>query len=405
MFVLFGFDDNGYADGILWFRNLVKDLKNPDGTPVRATFFCNGIYGDNDQEVLAAWQALADDGHEIGNHTWDHPHGTGLSPDQWSKEISDNTTFLSKNLSINANQIKGFRTPFLEYTPSTMTAVVANGLQYDCSIEFGYNGWQPDVGDPDYPPATSGLWWNSMSSSKTFQKLFWPYTLDKGSPPGNSAIGNPVVAGLWEIPVYTYLRADTTGVVTGFDFNLWTNSTRAYFAATLEKNFDLRYTGNRSPLLISAHTDYYTKDNEDAETAFPNAHWQDRRGAIEDILTYVRKFPDVRIVPISNMFNWMKNPTPLSPTSNKNAIAPKAAMTKIAMKFLSKKAVGFSVPANGAFDLLIINSAGTVLQKSRATANENSVVFPMGNLHASGYFLFTLKTKQNVVFTKTAFVE
>ena len=78
MFVLFAFDDNGNSDGLVWFRNLVKDMKNHDNSAARATFLCTGIYGSNDASVLAAWKNLYQDGHEIGNYTWDHPHAKAL---------------------------------------------------------------------------------------------------------------------------------------------------------------------------------------------------------------------------------------------------------------------------------------------------------------------------------------
>jgi hypothetical protein len=401
MFVMFGFDDNGYADGILWFRNLVKDMKNPDGSAVRATFLLTTLYGSNDPDVLAAWKLLAQDGHEIGNHTLDHPHGSGLSESAWSSEISSANTYITQNLGISAGQIKGFRTPYLEYTPNTMQAVLANGLQYDCSIEFGYNGWQPEVGDPDYPPATSGVWWNSMGSTKTFKKLFWPYTLNNGSPPGNSAVGNPVIAGLWEVPVYTYIRADTSGVVTGFDFNLWTTSTRAYFASTIKKNFDLRLAGNRSPLLISAHTDYYSSANADAESAFPNAHYMDRRGAIEDILTYVRTFPETRIVPISNMIAWMKSPRAISATPVHREKDGAVAIQEFIMTSFSGDRVVFSLPKSSTYILSISTVQGRVLERQTVYRSAgNNVRFTLRRGLSAGTYIVSLGTGSGEILKK-----
>ena len=68
MFVLFAFDDNCYADGLVWARNLFKDLKNADGSAARATFMLIGSCGADDPSVLAAWTDLHQDGHGIGNH-------------------------------------------------------------------------------------------------------------------------------------------------------------------------------------------------------------------------------------------------------------------------------------------------------------------------------------------------
>ena len=76
MFVCFGFDDNGYVEGMEWFRNLVKNKKNPagsnnpatyDGSPVRATFLITAGYGHDDyfinaggqtkEQVIQVWKA------------------------------------------------------------------------------------------------------------------------------------------------------------------------------------------------------------------------------------------------------------------------------------------------------------------------------------------------------------
>jgi hypothetical protein len=405
MFVLFAFDDNGNPDGILWFRNLVKDLKNRDNSPVRATFLNTGVYGSNDPAVLAAWKLLYQDGHELGNHSWDHPHGAALSLADWQTQIGNTNNFLVQNIPMSAGQVKGFRTPYLEYSSTTMQAVVSKGLQYDCSIEFGYNGWQPDVGDPDYPPATTGVWWNSMQSTRTFKKLFWPYTLDHGSPPGNSAAGNPTVAGLWEVPVYTWLRSDTgAGVVTGFDFNLWITASRATFAATIKMNFDLRYAGNRSPLLISAHTDYYAPGNADAESAFPNAHYPDRQLAIEDILTYVLQFPETRIVPVSTMISWMKNPTPVGVTNDKVERSPANSRTASAygIQSVSRNRVEFSIPKSGAYAFSILSLQGRTIERNTGFRNAGAnASFPIRKALSPGAYIFSLNNESGIVLQKT----
>jgi peptidoglycan/xylan/chitin deacetylase (PgdA/CDA1 family) len=405
MFVLFAFDDNGNRDGILWFRNLVKDLKNHDNSPVRATFLNTGIYGSNDPAVLAAWKLLYQDGHELGNHSWDHPHGAALSLADWQTQIGNTNNFLVQNIPMSAGQVKGFRTPYLEYSATTMQAVVSKGLQYDCSIEFGYNGWQPDVGDPDYPPATTGVWWNSMQSSRTFKKLFWPYTLDHGSPPGNSAAGNPTVAGLWEVPVYTWLRSDTgAGVVTGFDFNLWITASRATFAATIKMNFDLRYAGNRSPLLISAHTDYYAPGNADAESAFPNAHYPDRQLAIKDILTYVQQFPETRIVPISSMIAWMKNPTPVgvTPVNRKQDLAAGLLGKAYGIQSVSKNRVEFSIPTSGAYTFSILSLQGRTIERHAGFRDAGAnASFPIRKALSPGAYIFCLNNESGIVLQKT----
>jgi peptidoglycan/xylan/chitin deacetylase (PgdA/CDA1 family) len=371
MFVCFGFDDNGYVEGMQWFANLVHSRVNPsgsgnpatyDGSPVRATFFITAAFGHDDgfinaggqtkEQVIQTWKGLYDDGHEIANHSWDHPHGSSLSLDGWKQQISTANDFLIASIGIPANEIKGFRTPFLEYSTNTMNAVKELGFLYDCSIEFGFNGWTPI--DPD-----SG-YWNSMTDPTTHMKLFWPYTLDNGSPPGHSAVGNPKIAGLWEVPVFTYLKEDNSGVVTGFDFNLWKVMDKNQFTGTLKYNFDLRRQGNRNPLTINVHTDYYTQYNDAANTEFTKANWQERQEAVEDLLDYVLQFPETRVVSYADMLKWMKNPVALGPTeiSDKKYAVKKP---EIYVCMVSDNRLSFSPTENGHYTFSIINLHGQLL--------------------------------------------
>lgn len=369
MFVVYGFDDNARVEGIQWFTNYVRTRKNPagngnaatfDGTPVRATWFLTGNYIHSEGFVTAgsqtlnditnAWKTLYQDGHEIANHTWSHPHGSGLDLEGWKDQIRKSNEHLSQSLGVPVNKIKGFRTPFLEYTPTTLQALKDLGFTYDCSIEFGFNGWQPQPGD-------SGNW-NSMTNPETHKKLWWPYTLDNGSPPGNASKGNPTQAGLWEIPVYTYLKADGSGEVTGFDFNLWKVATKDQFVATLKRNFDLRRAGNRNPLTINSHSDYYTQYNDDANKEFTYADWQTRQRGMEEFLDYVLQFPETRIVTYSELIDWMKNPVPLG--SNPGSFITRGDLRAAALTMRTglDGALELRLPARGEYRLSLFTPDG-----------------------------------------------
>jgi hypothetical protein len=191
-------------------------------------------------------------------------------------------------------------------------------------------------------------------------------------------------------------------VVTGFDFNLWTTATRAIFASTIKMNFDLRYAGNRSPLLISAHTDYYSVGNADAETAFPNAHYLDRRGAIEDILTYVRQFPATRIVPVSNMIAWMKNPVPLSATpvvlKNLNAEIP----SRFDIRSVSRKSILFSLPVNGMYTFSLMSLQGRLIEQHTGYRSAGiSANFPIQKALPAGAYVVSLRIGSSIILKKT----
>ena len=103
-FVLFGFDDNAFADGVNWVREQMTGRKNADGSAARVTFFlvagfADSLAADDTAAVLAAWKGAYADGHEIGNHTWDHAanSATGMNDvNYWTKEITDARTFIEK---------------------------------------------------------------------------------------------------------------------------------------------------------------------------------------------------------------------------------------------------------------------------------------------------------------------
>jgi hypothetical protein len=372
MIVSFGFDDNARVEGVAWFADLVRNRKNHsgtgnpqtfDGTPVRATWFLTANYTaegfvtagtQTAQDVIQSWKGLVSDGHEIANHTWDHPHGSGLDVAGWKDQIQRSNDHLIKILGIQASDIKGFRTPFLEYSTSTLTALKDLGFLYDCSIEFGFNGWQPQAGD-------SGNW-NSMVNPETHKKLWWPYTLDQGSPPGNASKGNPMVPGLWEIPVNTYLKPDNSAEVTGFDFNLWKVMDKATFVAALKHNFDLRRAGNRAPLTVNVHSDYYTQHNEDANKEFLLADHKQRQAAMEEFLAYILQFPDVRVVPYKSMISWMKNPVALATTPGtvSRSDLKAAALTS---RLTAGGALELTLPGQGIYSLTVVSAQGRVLER------------------------------------------
>ena len=266
-FISFGFDDNGYADGIYWTANTFKNLINPagtgqaatyDGAPARMSFYSTTSYFDTttaadcpDSVKLALNYAYIN-GFEIGNHT--HTHSDSLvnaDSARWRWEMQTCNNWLSlptpppptddwtgtagTGAGIAKSDIHGFRTPFLAYGGAVFPNLKALGFEYDCSIEEG------------------------DQTNQDGTNFFWPYTLDDASLSGHYASykGNkltnptgwfsiPNVPGLWEVADQVWMLPDDatciakgypTGIIskcksapgyswvinklTGFDYNSW----------------------------------------------------------------------------------------------------------------------------------------------------------------------------------------
>jgi hypothetical protein len=327
MFVMFGFDDNGYADGVDWFLDVTRNLANPDGSLVRATFFHTAAYGDpagaelgkDPEAVKASWLRAIADGHEVGNHTWSHPHGSGFDLAQWTAQIGDAQQFFVDELGVPAEKLYGFRTPYLEFGTPTFDVLSTMGMRYDTSIEFGYDWFEDAAGGHSTTDVTTG------------QHYPWPFTLDSGNMAAYGSAfyskGIAPVPGMWEIPVYTFTvpvrdggGEATAGAarVTGFDFNLFKRAAQDATVDPLDTlifSFEQRRIGNRSPFAVGTHTDYYSASFVDSAHEFGDGTAYSthtaRRQVIEAFIQHVLQYPEVRIVPMVRMLAWMNDPTPL----------------------------------------------------------------------------------------------
>lgn len=362
--VTIGFDDNSrsgdawnvtYPQSMRWILNFMKTKKNPagtgnlgtfDGTDARVSFFNNSTYMangavDGPNLVKRSFNEAYTDGHEVGNHSDGHPHGSAFSVGQWVNELQVCEDWHTKPVppdtaqpwdqtpnngaGIPKSDFVGFRTPFLECNDGVFGALEQLGYLYDCSIEDGY---QYDQNGTNY---------------------YWPYTLDEGGSDGWDILvemsqNNPYVPdkfpltahpGLWELPnppvivppdekcaeygIPTGLRAkmkqaqswfdEASGKITGFDYNLWISfkMTKDELAATLKYTLDLRLQGNRSPFMFGAHSQYY----DETYSAPPSANCLERQQAIEEFIDYALTKPDVRIVPAKDIIEYCRNPVML----------------------------------------------------------------------------------------------
>jgi hypothetical protein len=343
-FVVFGNDDNAFtgADGLGGLQFLVDlfDARtNPpgtgnavtfDGAPTRFTMYPISTYiearaKDSVTLVKTAWRAAYDAGHEVGNHTHTHPHGAAYTSAQWEEEVATCEAWLTKpwdpsdlassavGIGLGTADIVGFRSPYLEYDDALFGVLLAHGIEYDCSIEEGFESGQDG------------------------SNYFWPYALDAGSP------GNPAVTahpGIWELPVYAFIvppdeacarygvpvglrhsvaarmPAGRTppfdpadGKIRGLDWDLWADFdfTAAEFVATLEYSLDQRLAGNRAPFTIGMHTDFYHPESW-GSSDMQGSTAAERQQALRDVFEYALAKPEVRIVRARDLLTWLRSP-------------------------------------------------------------------------------------------------
>jgi len=365
--VVIGFDDNTVADGITWALDFLRNKKNPagngnaatfDGSLVRTSFYCNTIglsswHEDDPAKLKTAIEKIVADGHEIGNHTFDHHYKLSLSVGedwdklvaaldkystaQWEKSITEMVDTLKAFTVISA--VTGFRTPYLQYKNNSFKALSNLAVRYDCSIEEG------------------------AASQFNGANFRWPYTLDSGSPGHEESYYKTLIGslspqpGLWELPNHMVivpsdaecpaygipagLRAKIKSSITwfedrmtGFDYNLWykkagegANLKKAEVLAILRYNLDKRYAGNRAPFMFGAHSQYYV-GTWAATNATESA--ANMRAAIEEFIAYALSKPDVRIVPANRIIDWCRNPRPLKDTNAVDTTNPSGNLITIA---------------------------------------------------------------------------
>ena len=336
-FVTLGFDDNNEAVGINWTLATLAKYSNHQGTgnsatfdgkAAKASFFPTCIQASKNPAIISSWRQISNQGHELGNHTYDHGWGQNFDVSIWQAQMQGCFDLLTapyveggphSGVGIDLEDIHGFRAPFTLYNDATYTALEAVGLSYDVSIQEGLQA-DHDAGN-----------------------MLWPYTLDNGSPGGDMAWWQPNVGshpGIWALPLHVLevVPDELTGQyglnyslldkihqtlanvnfkgnkLSAFDYNLFANDdwmyalTKDEALAVLKYNLDRRLAGNRAPLTLGFHTDYlsnYELPNMTATTA------AERREVVDQFLAYANSFKAVRIVRHIDVINWMQDPQKL----------------------------------------------------------------------------------------------
>lgn len=130
--------DTGYGAAIL-------DLLRDEG--ILATFGMTGVYAQANPALV---QRMAAEGHQIINHTWDHPSLTGantgqprLTPEQLAQQLGDTEAVVAE-VADGYQMRPYFRPPYGDYDADALAALYANGysltIMWTCDTQ-AWRGW------------------------------------------------------------------------------------------------------------------------------------------------------------------------------------------------------------------------------------------------------------------------
>ena len=314
-FVAIGFDDNGQVGGMTWAVDMLKNRG-------KASFFVSSTYMQ-----AAAWKAAYVAGHEIGNHTVTHATDRNVGLPRWLQEMNDSNAYITGQVGVPAEEIFGFRTPYLEYDDDTLTAVKQLGFRYDTSIEEGYE-W-----DARHAPRTA-----RTSSGRTPSTSAAPVTRRRSSgAKGSSRSSRTPACGSCrctrcraarrEVPKYgvepglrTKLKQRQTwfdaagGHITGFDYNLWASTSVRRLRddegrVRRHAQVHVRSAPAGQPRAVPVRRAHRLLRRRVDRNAAGTPPATDRRAAIEEFLDYAKAKQEVEITTYKHVLEYVRNPT------------------------------------------------------------------------------------------------
>ncbi|XP_046391271.1 chitin deacetylase 7-like [Ischnura elegans] len=254
-----------------YYKNILFNRTNPNNCNISTTFFTTHEYND-----YGATNWLYQQGHEIALHSITHQPGTDYwkdaSVDTLTKEFIGQREILKQFALIPEKDMKGMRTPFLQMAgDNTYQMITENNLEWDCS------------------------WPTSQFSDPPM----WPYTLDYTSQQDCPIPPCPVskFPGKWVVPMVDWSNDD--GIPCSMVDTCPMIDDPVELFAFIKQNFHRHYDSNRAPFPFFIHAAWFA--------ALPM-----RFDVYVQFLDYLESLPDVYIVSVSQMLEWVKNPTELS---------------------------------------------------------------------------------------------
>ncbi|HLT32500.1 MAG TPA: polysaccharide deacetylase family protein [Aquaticitalea sp.] len=135
------FDDGPTPEITPWVLEVLKQYN------AKATFFC---IGNNIQKHAAIFNHVIGDGHAIGNHTFNHPHGWKMDTENYLDEVLKTNDTIDNHLS---TRVTLFRPPYGQITSKQGKKLI--GLGYKIIM------WDVLAFD----------WKNNISNKKCYQNI------------------------------------------------------------------------------------------------------------------------------------------------------------------------------------------------------------------------------------------
>ncbi len=369
-FIVLGSDDNTNTEALNWMVDVLANYKNKnDNSDLRMSFYSNtkeGAWTGPDAPLVRAHKYAYANGHEVTNHTETHvafvEGDVRLSKEAILSEMQIASDRLTNMAGIPKTHQFGFRTPYLKYSDSTFAAIQEFGFLYDCSISEGNQQASGTGAGSYYWPYTLGTASSENQDPTLFKngkEYFNPswlegveYVRDLSFAPGahvrwsfhNKTNNTPVRAhsSIWQLPCYNYNApeplaaqlnaapdywAGRSNEIGGLDYNMWADTRVGGFAFdkqqtldVLKETLDKKYAGNRTPMTIGIHSQYYFQSNETTEVTnddgsvitvptFPNMQGSaERQWVFEEFIKYAVSKSDVFFVSGDMVIRFMKNP-------------------------------------------------------------------------------------------------
>ena len=299
-FVCLSFDDNLQADGVEWLCNQVEGLKNPDRTNVGLSFYFNSkslTYNNDLVNVVNSKLAAYNSPHEVGNHTYDHPHNEpGRATEEWKTIIEKGIETLVAYTRLSRESItnSGFRAPYLETSDEMYIALNELGVRYDHS---------------------------SISYRNSNNEAGWPYTLSNNE--SENKLNN-----LWKVPISDLIIPDSPSDLSAYGIKPDTKETIGFVRVSagdydlfekykldgstilglLKYNLDLSMQSNKAPFTFCFHSQYYSEETASVVNANSNTTLLERRAIIKDFIAYCQQQDKVYLSTVNRMLDWMENP-------------------------------------------------------------------------------------------------